>query len=122
SGDPGARGGAGPEGATPPRHRRTAGRIPDGVRVARCRGVHARGDRGPAGDPAGHIQGAVVPGPGPAAHGTGGVRRGVGVMSDEKFEEFLQREATAYNAPPPEVPREEMWAVVARARAARSTA
>lgn len=43
-------------------------------------------------------------------------------MSDEKFEEFLQREAKAYNAPPPEVPREEMWAVVARARAARSTA
>lgn len=43
-------------------------------------------------------------------------------MSDEKFEEFLQREAQAYNAPPPEVPREEMWAVVARARAARSTA
>jgi hypothetical protein len=42
-------------------------------------------------------------------------------MSDEKFEEFLQREATAYNAPPPEVPREEMWAVVARARAARPT-
>lgn len=40
-------------------------------------------------------------------------------MSDEKFEEFLQREAKAYNAPPPEVPREEMWAVVARARAAR---
>jgi hypothetical protein len=40
-------------------------------------------------------------------------------MSDERFEEFLQREAKAYNAPPPEVPREEMWAVVAAARAAR---
>jgi hypothetical protein len=43
-------------------------------------------------------------------------------MSDEKFEEFLQREATAYNAPPPGVPREEMWAVVAQARAARPSA
>lgn len=40
-------------------------------------------------------------------------------MSDEKFEEFLQREAEAYNAPPPAVPRDEMWAAIAQARAAR---
>lgn len=38
-------------------------------------------------------------------------------MSDEKFEEFLQREAAQYNAPPPTVPRDEMWQVIAAARA-----
>lgn len=40
-------------------------------------------------------------------------------MSDDKFEEFLQREAQAYNAPPATVPREEMWGTIAQARAAR---
>lgn len=30
-------------------------------------------------------------------------------MTDEQFEQFLQREARAYNAPPANVPREEMW-------------
>lgn len=39
-------------------------------------------------------------------------------MSDEKFEEFLQREAAPYNAPPSVVPRDEMWQVIAAARAA----
>lgn len=43
-------------------------------------------------------------------------------MSDEKFEEFLQREAKGFNAPPPSVPREEMWQVIARARAERGGA
>lgn len=33
-------------------------------------------------------------------------------MSDEKFEEFLQREAQAYNTPPAAVPRDEMWSVI----------
>ena len=42
-------------------------------------------------------------------------------MSDEKFEEFLQREATAYNPPPATVPRDEMWAVIAEAGARRAS-
>ncbi len=36
-------------------------------------------------------------------------------MSDEQFEEFLKREAQAYNAPPAAVPRDEMWSAI-RAR------
>lgn len=40
-------------------------------------------------------------------------------MTDEKFEEFLQREAKAYHTPPAEVPRDEMWQVIASARAAQ---
>jgi hypothetical protein len=43
-------------------------------------------------------------------------------MSDEKFQEFLEREAKAYNTPPAEVPRDEMWQVVAAARARRAAA
>ena len=39
-------------------------------------------------------------------------------MSDEKFEEFLQREAHAYNEPPVNVPRDEMFAAISAARAA----
>jgi hypothetical protein len=38
-------------------------------------------------------------------------------MSDEKFEEFLQREAQAYNEPPADVPRDEMFAAISRVRA-----
>ncbi len=38
---------------------------------------------------------------------------------DERFEAFLQREAPEYNRPPAAVPRDEMWAVVARARSTR---
>lgn len=37
-------------------------------------------------------------------------------MSDERFEEFLKREAAAYQAPPAATPREEMWSVIAKAR------
>ena len=41
-------------------------------------------------------------------------------MSDEKFEEFLEREASAYNTPPSGgAPREERWQVIAAARAGR---
>jgi hypothetical protein len=43
----------------------------------------------------------------------------VGIVSDDKFEDFLQREAKAYNAPPSATPRDEMWQAVAAARAAR---
>jgi len=44
-------------------------------------------------------------------------------MSDEKFEEFLQREAKAeYNAPPSETPADEMWFAIERARAERRSA
>ena len=37
---------------------------------------------------------------------------------DERFEAFLQREVAEYNQPPQELPREEIWEVIARARAA----
>lgn len=40
-------------------------------------------------------------------------------MTDDKFEEFLQREARAYNAPPSSVPRDEMWRAISVARGAR---
>lgn len=40
-------------------------------------------------------------------------------MSDEKFEEFLQRESKSYNEPPALVPRDEMWAAVSKAREVR---
>jgi hypothetical protein len=43
-------------------------------------------------------------------------------MSEEKFEEFLQREAKSYNEPPVNVPREEMFAAIAAARAGRPKA
>ena len=39
-------------------------------------------------------------------------------MSDEKFEEFLQREAHTYNEPPAHVPRDEMFAAIVAARRA----
>ncbi len=37
-------------------------------------------------------------------------------MSDEEFEKFLQREAKAYNEPPVNVPRDEMYAAISAAR------
>jgi hypothetical protein len=41
-------------------------------------------------------------------------------MSDEKFEEFLQREAHTYNEPPAHVPRDEMFAAITAARRAEA--
>lgn len=43
-------------------------------------------------------------------------------MSEEKFQEFLQRELRDYNAPPASTPRDEMWSVIAEARAKRRPA
>jgi hypothetical protein len=43
-------------------------------------------------------------------------------MSDEKFEEFIKREAGAYQTPPAVTPRDEMWTVIAEARARRGAA
>lgn len=39
-------------------------------------------------------------------------------MSDEQFEEFLKREAQAYNPPPAAVPRDAMWETIRAQRAA----
>lgn len=39
-------------------------------------------------------------------------------VNDEKFEEFLQREARSYNEPPATVPRDEMFGAIVAARAA----
>lgn len=41
-------------------------------------------------------------------------------MSDEQFEEFLKREAQAYNPPPSAVPHEEMWETIRASRAAHA--
>jgi hypothetical protein len=46
----------------------------------------------------------------------------MGVMSDEKFEEFLQREAQAYNEPPVNAPRDAMYAAITAARRAKAAA
>lgn len=40
-------------------------------------------------------------------------------MSDEKFEEFLQRGSASYNEPPARVPRDEMFAAITAMRAER---
>ena len=40
-------------------------------------------------------------------------------MSEEKFEAWLKENADEYHHPPAEVPREEMWDAIARARQAR---
>ena len=40
-------------------------------------------------------------------------------MNDEKFEEFLHREAQSYNEPPANIPRDEMFAAIAMVRAGR---
>jgi hypothetical protein len=40
-------------------------------------------------------------------------------MSEEKFEAWLKERADEYHRPPAEVPREEMWDAIARARQAR---
>lgn len=37
-------------------------------------------------------------------------------MTDDKFESFLRENAADYNAPKGDVPRDEMWAVIANAR------
>ena len=44
-----------------------------------------------------------------AARRTGRFRTGVGVMTEDNFEEFLKKAAQSYNAPPARTPREDMW-------------
>ncbi len=43
-------------------------------------------------------------------------------MSEENFEEFLQREAQSYNEPPARIPRDEMFAAITAARRANAVA
>lgn len=43
-------------------------------------------------------------------------------MSEQQFEDFLKRNAGDYNAPPASTPRDEMWSVIAEARAAKRAA
>jgi hypothetical protein len=43
-------------------------------------------------------------------------------MSDEQFDDFLQRNARDYNAPPAVTPRDAMWENIAAARAAKRVA
>ena len=42
-------------------------------------------------------------------------------MSEEKFEAWLKENADEYHRPPGDVPREEMWDAIARARQARTS-
>jgi len=42
-------------------------------------------------------------------------------MSDAQFEEFIKREAQAYNPPPAETPRDEMWSAIRAQRAANAS-
>ena len=42
-------------------------------------------------------------------------------MSEEKFEAWLKEHADEYHRPPAQVPRDEMWATITRARQARPT-
>ena len=39
-------------------------------------------------------------------------------MTEDNFEQFLKKTAQGYNAPPPRVPREEMWSAIQAKRAA----
>ena len=40
-------------------------------------------------------------------------------MSEEKFEAWLKENADDYHRPPADIPRDEMWSAIARARQAR---
>src|SRR6185503_20889244 len=42
-------------------------------------------------------------------------------MSEERFEAWLKENADEYHRPPGDVPREEMWDAIARARQARTS-
>src|SRR5439155_26809722 len=53
-----------------------------------------------------------------ASRRAGGFCTGVGVMTEDKFEQFLKKTAESYNAPPVRVPREEMWSAIQAKRAA----
>src|SRR5205823_3773969 len=53
-----------------------------------------------------------------AARHAGGFCTGVGVMTEDNFEKFMQKGAQSYNAPPARVPREEMWTAIQAKRAA----
>ena len=43
-------------------------------------------------------------------------------MSEEKFEAWLKEHADEYHRPPANIPREEMWDAITRARQARPAA
>src|SRR5207253_2133689 len=109
---------AGPEAAPGAGDRRPAARLSDGVRDARRRGLHARRDRRVAGRRDRNIQGATVASARPAAGSARGLRGGVGLMTDERFERLLREAAQQYHRPPA-TPREEMWLGIAATRDAR---
>src|SRR5207302_8867682 len=85
---------------------------------ARRRGVHARRDRRHPRHRNGNVEGATVAGARQAAGRARGFRGGVGVMSDDRFDEWLRQAAQDYHRPPA-TPREELWTRIAAARAAR---
>src|SRR5207302_1478459 len=115
---PRAAGRAGPEAAARRGDRRLAGRVPHRVCDARRRGLYARGDRCGTRHRDGNFEGAVVARPRQVARGIGGLRRRVGVMTEDRFERFVRQAAQDYHRPP-ETPREELWRRIATVREAR---
>src|SRR5207247_1070806 len=109
---------AGPEATARSGDRRVAGWLPHGVCDARRRGLHARGDRRGARHRDGNFEGAVVACPRQVARGIGGLRRRMGVMTEDRLERLLRDAAQDYHRPP-ETPREELWRRIIAVREAR---
>src|SRR2546427_12536157 len=118
AGESKAGGGARSQGAAGSGDRRLAGGISHRVLDARRRGVHTRGDRSSAGRRDRNLEGAAVAGARQAAECARGFRRGVGAMTDDRFDWVLREAAQDYHRPP-DTPREEMWQRIEAARRAR---
>src|SRR2546423_15444179 len=98
--------------------RLAGGEIQDGIRDARCGRLHARGDQRDAQHSDRNVEVPSVSGEEQTARHAGGFCTGVGVMTEDNFEQFLKKTARSYNAPPAHVPREAMWNAIQAKRAA----
>src|SRR5207253_2556235 len=106
---------AGPEAALGPGDRRSRRRLSDGVRDARRRGVHARGDRRDPWHRDRNVESATVASTRQAARCARGLRGRVDLMTDDRFEQRLRQAAQDYHRPPA-TPREELWRRLAAAQ------
>src|SRR5688500_186583 len=116
-----------PPGPTPRRDRRAARGIPRSVPDARRGRLHARGDRFDARHSLRDVEGAALPGQGPAAPDARRFRAGADMNDfidddliderngEEPLDPTLAALARDYNAPPI-TPREAIWAAVERSR------
>ena len=98
--------------------RLAVGQIQDGIRDARRRRLHARGDKRDAQHSCWNVEVPPLSGTKQAARRTGRFCTGVGVMTEDKFEDFLKKAAQSYNEPPARTPREDMWSAIQARRAA----